>query len=71
VTNKNSFVVAGQATDFVFMLVADANPATPGFGLRADESLRLALPAAVKRNTAASISSRRARCPACTDPPSS
>lgn len=49
--------VAGQATDYVFMLVADANPATPGFGLRVGESLRLALPAAFKRNTAASISS--------------
>ena len=49
--------VSGQATDYVFMLVADANPATPGFGLRVGESLRLALPAAFKRNTAASISS--------------
>ncbi len=48
--------VAGQATDFVFMLVADANPATPGFGMRAGESLRLALPAAFKRNSAAAIS---------------
>ena len=48
--------VAGQATDFVFMLVADANPATPGLVMRAGESLRLALPAAFKRNTAIAIS---------------
>lgn len=48
--------VAGQATDFVFMLVPDSNPATPGFGMRAGESLRLALPAAFKRNTAVGIS---------------
>ncbi len=48
--------VAGQATDFVFMLVSDANPATPGFAMRGGESLRLALPAAFKRNPAAAIS---------------
>lgn len=48
--------VAGQATDYVFMLVPDSNPATPGFGMRAGESLRLALPAAFKRNPAAAIS---------------
>ena len=48
--------VAGQATDFVFMLVADANPATPGFGMRMGESLRLALPSAFKRNTAVAVS---------------
>ena len=48
--------VAGQATDFVFMLVPDSNPATPGFGMRAGESLRLALPEAFKRNTAVAIS---------------
>ncbi len=47
--------VAGQATDYVFVLVADANPATPGFALRAGESLRLAMPAAFKRNPAATI----------------
>ena len=27
--------VAGEATDFVFMLIPDANPATPGLALRA------------------------------------
>lgn len=48
--------VAGQATDYVFMLVPEANPATPGFGMRAGESLRLALPAGFKRNPAAAIS---------------
>jgi hypothetical protein len=48
--------VAGQTTDFVFMLVADANPATPGFAMRSGESLRLALPAAFKRNPTVAIS---------------
>lgn len=48
--------VAGQATDYVFVLVADANPAFPGFAMRSGESLRLALPAAFKRNPATAIS---------------
>lgn len=48
--------VAAQATDYVFVLVADANPATPGLALRSGESLRLAMPAAFKRNTAVAIS---------------
>jgi hypothetical protein len=48
--------VAGQATDYVFVLVPDANPATPGLALRAGDSLRLAMPAAFKRNTAVAIS---------------
>ncbi len=48
--------VAGQATDYVFVLVPDANPKTPGFAMRAGDSLRLALPAAFKRNPAAAIS---------------
>ncbi len=47
--------VAGKATDFVFMLVADANPATPGFAMRSGESLRLALPAAFTRNPTVAI----------------
>jgi len=42
--------VSGQATDYVFMLVADANPATPGLALKAGESIRLHLPEAFKRN---------------------
>lgn len=47
--------VAGQATDFVFMLVPDANPATPGFAMRAGDSLRLVLPQAFKRNSQVAI----------------
>lgn len=49
--------VAGKATDYVFVLVADASPATPGLALRAGESLRLAMPAAFKRNPQAAINS--------------
>lgn len=48
--------VAAQATDVVFMLVPDANPATPGLALRAGETLRLALPTSFKRNPATTIS---------------
>ncbi len=48
--------VAGQATDYVFMLVPDANPATAGLALRAGEVLRLALPAAFKRNASVALS---------------
>jgi hypothetical protein len=48
--------VAGQATDYVFVLVPDANPATPGLALRAGESLRLAMPQAFKRNAAVALS---------------
>lgn len=47
--------VAGQAMDYVFMLVPDANPKTPGISLRAGEILQLALPAALKRNAAVAI----------------
>lgn len=47
--------VAGQATDFVFVLVPDPNPATPGFALRAGDSLRLELPPAFKRNPQVAI----------------
>ncbi|PKO62384.1 MAG: hypothetical protein CVU23_11920, partial [Betaproteobacteria bacterium HGW-Betaproteobacteria-17] len=42
--------VAGQATDYVFVLVPDANPATPGLSMRAGETIRLIMPAAFKRN---------------------
>ena len=42
--------VAGQATDYVFALVPDANPATPGLALKTGEVLRLKLPEAFKRN---------------------
>ncbi len=48
--------VAGQATDYVFVLVPDTNPATPGLALRAGETLQLALPAGFKRNTAVAVS---------------
>jgi len=48
--------VAGQATDYVFMLVPDANPATAGLALRAGEVLRLALPVAFKRNASVALS---------------
>jgi hypothetical protein len=48
--------VAGQATDYVFMLVPDANPATAGLALRAGEVLRVALPAAFKRNGSVALS---------------
>ncbi len=42
--------VAGQATDYVFILVSDANPATPGLSLNAGDVVRLNLPVAFKRN---------------------
>ena len=47
--------VAGRATDYVFVLVPDANPATAGLALRAGEVLRLALPAAFKRNVSVAL----------------
>ena len=47
--------VAGQATDYVFLLVPDANPKTLGISLRAAEVLQLALPTAFKRNAAVAI----------------
>lgn len=42
--------VSGQATDYVFVMVPDANPATPGLSMRASETMRLKLPGAFKRN---------------------
>ena len=47
--------VAGQATDQVFVLVADANPATPGISFAAGDRLRVEMPAAFRRNTAVVI----------------
>lgn len=41
--------VAGQAADYVFVLVPDANPATPGLSMRAGETIRLKMPAAFAR----------------------
>lgn len=42
--------VSGQATDYVFMLVADANPATPGLAMKAGDVIRIKMPAEFKRN---------------------
>lgn len=47
--------VAGEAADYVFVLVPDANPATQGLALRAGESLQLALSPAFKRNASVPI----------------
>lgn len=49
--------VSGQATDYVFMLEPDANPATPGLSMRAGETIRLKLPAAFKRNEQVAVKS--------------
>lgn len=48
--------VAGQATDFVFMLLPDANPTVPGLAMRTGESLQINMPTAFKRNTATELS---------------
>lgn len=42
--------VSGQATDYVFVMIPDANPAAPGLSMRAGESIRLILPGAFRRN---------------------
>ena len=47
--------VAFKATDEVFVLVPDADPNKAGFGMRAGESLRLALPVAFRRNTSVAV----------------
>lgn len=47
--------VAGRATDLVFVLVNDARPATPGFGLAAGERLMVALPKDFQRNAASAL----------------
>lgn len=47
--------VAGEATDYVFVLVPDSNPATPGLAMKAGESLQLALSPAFKRNASVPI----------------
>ena len=49
--------VSGHPTDLVFVLVPGANPTAPGIALRAGETLRLALPAAFRRNPAVAIAS--------------
>ncbi|MEW6689157.1 MAG: hypothetical protein AB1452_08720 [Pseudomonadota bacterium] len=47
--------VAGRATDLVFVLVKDANPATPGIGLAAGERLMVTLPKDFQRNPASGL----------------
>ena len=47
--------VAGRATEYVFIMVADTNPATPGLALRTGETIRLELPPAFKRNEQVAI----------------
>lgn len=42
--------VSGQATDYVFMLVPNANPATPGLAMKTGEVIRIRMPAEFKRN---------------------
>ncbi len=42
--------VSGQYTDYVFILVPDANPATPGLAMKAGEMIRLNMPGAFMRN---------------------
>lgn len=49
--------VAGQATDCVFVLVPDDNPATPGLSMSAGETMRLTLPGVFKRNAQVAVKS--------------
>ncbi|MBI1283340.1 MAG: hypothetical protein GC183_03240 [Thiobacillus sp.] len=42
--------VSGQATDYVFVLVPDNNPATPGLSMKAGETIRIKMPGTFKRN---------------------
>jgi hypothetical protein len=49
--------VAGQATDYVFDLVPDNNPATPGLSMSAGDTIRLTLPGAFKRNEQVGVTS--------------
>lgn len=51
--------VSGEATDYVFMLVPDSDPATPGLAMKAGESLQLALSPAFKRNASVPMVSDR------------
>lgn len=47
--------VAGLATDYVFVLESNADPATPGLALAAGDTLAIRLPDAFKRNPAAPL----------------
>jgi hypothetical protein len=49
--------VSGQATDYVFVLVPDANPATPGLAMSAGDMVRLQLPVEFKRDEQVAIKS--------------
>jgi hypothetical protein len=49
--------VSGQATEYTFALVPDANPATPGLSMAAGETIRLKLPTAFKRNEQVAVKS--------------
>ena len=49
--------VSGQATEYTFTLVPDANPATPGLSMAAGETIRLKLPTAFKRNEQVAVQS--------------
>jgi len=48
--------VAERATDYVLILVTDANPVTPGFAMAAGDVLQVALPSAFQRNRSVPIS---------------
>jgi hypothetical protein len=47
--------VAGRATDYVFVLERNADPAVPGYTLAAGDTLALRLPKDFKRNSAAPL----------------
>ncbi|MDE2083182.1 MAG: hypothetical protein KGI90_17685 [Burkholderiales bacterium] len=48
--------VAGQPTNMIFVMVPDPSPEVAGFGMRAGDTLRIALPEAFRRNPAVAIS---------------
>ena len=47
--------VAGRATDLLFLVVNDADPATPGIGMAAGDRLMVALPKDFQRNSASAL----------------
>jgi hypothetical protein len=48
--------VSGKATEYVFVLVTDSDPAIPGLAMRRGDSLRLQLPADFRRNDQVAVS---------------
>ena len=48
--------VAGEPTNMIFVMVADPDPAVPGFGMQTGDTLSLTLPEAFRRNPAVPIS---------------